>query len=57
MDDTKLKTKAEIEAAEQKFRPLDTPPGEKPFADLHTDTEWLKKHRSVRTPARRNKKK
>ncbi len=57
MDYTKLKTKAEIEAAEQKFRPLDTPPGAKPFADLHTDTEWLKKHRSVRTPARRNKKK
>lgn len=57
MDYTKLKTKAEIEAAEQKFRPLDTPPGAKPFADLHTDTEWLKKYRSVRTPARRNKKK
>ena len=53
MDYTKLKTKAEIEAAEQKFRPLDTPPGANPFADLHTDTEWLKKHSPKRPAARR----
>ena len=57
MDYTKLKTKAEIEAAEQKFRPLDTPPGAKPFADLHTDTKKKKKHNPRRTPARRNGKK
>lgn len=57
MDYTKLKTKAEIEAAEKKYRPLDTPPGAKPFSDLHTDTEWLKKHSPAHTPTRRSKKK
>lgn len=53
MDYTKLKTRAEIEAAEQKFRPLDTPPGARPFADLRTDTEWLKKHTPKRPAARK----
>ena len=36
------KLRKQIDAEDQKYRPLDTPPGAKPFADLHTDTAWLK---------------
>lgn len=52
-DYTKLKDPAAIAAAEQKYRPLDTPPGAKPFADLHTDTEYLKQRAKRRREARR----
>ena len=52
-DYTKLKDPAAIAAAEQKYRPLDTPPGAKPFADLHTDTEYLKQRTKRRKTAQR----
>lgn len=52
-DYTKLKDPAAIAAAEQKYRPLDTPPGAKPFADLHTDTEYLKQRAKRRKAAQR----
>lgn len=47
------KSKREIDAAEQKFRPLDTPPGAKPFADLHTDTAWLKAQKKKASAAKK----
>ena len=53
MDYTKLKDPAEIAAAEQKFRPLDTPPGSMPFPDLETDMEYIKRRENQRRARQR----
>lgn len=35
------------------FIQRDTPPGAKPFANLHTDTEWLKEQKKKKAAARK----
>lgn len=35
------------------FIQRDTPPGAKPFPDLHTDTEWLKEQKKKKSAAKK----
>ena len=35
------------------FIQRDTPPGAKPFPDLHTDTEWLKEQKKKKAAAKK----